>query len=253
MQQSPASSSASACAGAARTRAPAPGSWIEHGPTTTSSRSSSPRRMRTTSSRRAADRDRGRARGAAAPRAGSPAGAAAGCSRCAGPGCVQTCRAMYTRRADSSTATPCYPSTRGEPSGAPGPDPEEGVVARHLHGSPRQCAPSERGRFEGRRPPGVVVLDRQPADRALFRRAPSRRSRRREGSRVAGVLRDPVPARPADVRGLRELRSSAGSRLTRAVARCRRRRPLDRLDGPRRRAGDVWSAGVALRRRSFRR
>src|SRR6267142_4204912 len=108
---------------------------------------------------------------------------------------------MYTRSGGSSTVTPCYPSIRGEPPRAPRSDPEEGAVARHLHGPSRQLAASEPRWRECRRPPGVLVFDRQPPDRALFRRAPPRRPRGGEGPRLAGLLRDPAPARAPHRRG----------------------------------------------------
>ena len=99
--------------------------------------------------------------------------------------------------------------------------------ANHVRAKPR--------RPQGRRPSGVLRLDRDADDGALLRRAAPGRPGRGQAARQPGLPRDPVPARPADAgqaRALPRARRRAG--LPVAHQGRRRRRLLDRLGRARR-------------------
>ena len=69
-------------------------------------------------------------------------------------------------------------------------------VALDLDDPPRQLHPREEGRPQGRRPPGVVGVPRDPDDGTLFSCAASRGPRRRQAAREPSVSRHTIPAGP---------------------------------------------------------
>src|SRR5262249_4357304 len=106
---------------------------------------------------------------------------------------------------------------------------------------------------EGRRPPGVLGLARQPDDRALLRRPARGGPRQRQAARLTRPPRDRVPAR------------AAAAALPRDAARLRRApvvpepdegpgrgRLLDRLGRPRLGGTALRRAGRPLRRVALR-
>src|SRR5262249_49165873 len=84
---------------------------------------------------------------------------------------------------------PGYPRFGHDGPRGPRSHPAPGTVARDLHGAPRQRASAQRGRYQGRRPPGVVRFRGDAAHRPLLQSAASRRRRGCEGSCCPGILR----------------------------------------------------------------
>ena len=128
----------------------------------------------------------------------------------------------------------------------------QGALARELDDPQRQSSARQWRRPEGRRPPGLVRLARHHHDRALFRRAAAAGPRRGEAACQPDLPRHPVSARQADAReagGLPRLQGRA--ELSLAHQGRRRRRFLDRLGRPRRRADAVLLAGAGLRARAW--
>ena len=110
------------------------------------------------------------------------------------------------------------------------------AVAVDLDDPQRQPSAAEPRRAQSRRPSGVERIGRDLDDRALFRRAAAAGSGRGQAARLAGLSRDPIPARPSDARKARAV-SRVRRRPILSVAHQgrRHRRLLDRVGRARRR------------------
>ncbi len=128
----------------------------------------------------------------------------------------------------------------------------EGAVAGELDHSSRQSRARECRRAQGRRTSGFIGLARHHHDGALFSRAAPAGPRGGEAACEPELSRHPVSARktePAEARELSRLQGRA--ELSLAHQGCRRRRFLDRLGRPRRRADTVLQPGAGLRARPW--
>ena len=124
----------------------------------------------------------------------------------------------------------------------------QGAVAVVVDHPSRQPHPAQYRRAQGRRPSGVLRLARDHHVGAVFLRAAAGGSRRGEAACEPGVSRHPVSVRAADPREAgRFSRLQGRAILSVAHQGHRRRRFLDRLGGPRRRADVVRFAGAGLR------
>ena len=86
-------------------------------------------------------------------------------------------------------------SSGGGRAGRPRIDPAPRALARDEHDPPRQPRPSQPGRLQDRRPPGLLVLGDLDPDRPLLPRAAAGRPRGRQAARLAGLPRRAVSAR----------------------------------------------------------
>ena len=122
-----------------------------------------------------------------------------------------------------------------------------------MDGAPRQYRTAESRRDQGGRTPGLVVVGGQPDDRALLPLvAPGGRGRH-QGPRLAGVLRHPVPARPAPGRVARApSRPRWAPGLSEPAEEPRGGGPVHGLDGPRRGERALLGAGRPIPGRSSR-
>ena len=155
-------------------------------------------------------------------------------------------------------ARPAATSRTGEPGESRGPHPRCGRAPRPLAGRPDdprgQPRPAERRRAQGRRPPGVVGLDRLHPDRALLPLAAAAATSSPIKPHACPALpRDPVPdgrPRPA------MLTTAARVRRPPVVPVADQGpgsgRLLDRVGGPGRRGADVRGARRPLPAAHFR-
>src|SRR5689334_20787496 len=144
-----------------------------------------------------------------------------------------------------------HPQRRG--AGGAGVDPATGALVLDVHGPQRQQRPPEPRRAEGRRPPGLLGLDRLDLHGPLLPLPAHRRPDRPEAARLAGLPRHPVPAR-LDREGVA---ADAAAVPRPAVLPEPDQGPwpdrlLARLDGLRRDRADLRRAGQALPRRPLR-
>ena len=111
----------------------------------------------------------------------------------------------------------------------------------------RQSSPAEPRRAQGRRPPGLERLGRDPDDGALSRCHAAAGPGRGQAARGAAVSRAAIPAGPAEPRQARALpRPGRRAGLSLAQQGWRHRRFLDRLGRTWRRRHPVRLAGAGL-------
>ena len=150
------------------------------------------------------------------------------------------------------------PAPVAEPDAAAQLDALDAVQRRVLwlateHGAPRQQGARDRLRREGRRPSGLLGVDRLDHDGALLRAPAGARPRLGQAARRAGAACDQLPARHA-----RRVLPDDAARVRRAAELSEPRegsrpgRLLDRLGRHRRDGDDLERARAPLRRRSLR-